>query len=46
MKKQELNVQPSADRRGAKPLARDLRRIIVWTEVLDKPLARRGPRRK
>ena len=43
---EKVNVQPREDRRGAKPLARDLRRVIVWSEVLDKPLARRGPRRK
>ena len=38
------NVQPRQERRGAKPAARELRRVIVWTEVLDKPLARRKPR--
>ena len=38
-----VKVQPREERR-AKPSARELRRIIVWAEVLDKPLARRGPR--
>ena len=39
------NARPRQERQGSpKPLARELRRMIVWTEVLDKPLARRKPR--
>ena len=41
---EKKTVQPREDRRGDKPMARELRKAVVWSEVLDKPLARRKPR--
>ena len=38
------NVLHGEKRRGIKPSARELRKIVVWSEVLGKPLARRRPR--
>ena len=36
--------RPREGRTSSKPAARELRRIIVWKEIRDKPLARRKPR--
>ncbi len=36
--------RPKAEDSRAKLSAHQLRRIIVWTEILDKPVSRRAPR--
>ncbi len=36
--------RPKTDESRAKPLALGLRRLIVWSEILDKPVSRRAPR--
>ncbi len=36
--------RPKAEDSRAKLSAHELRRIIVWTEVLGKPVSRRAPR--
>ena len=44
MSEREAKARSHEERRGAKPLSRELRKAVVWKEVLDKPLSRRGPR--
>ena len=44
MSEKEIKARPREEQRRAKPLARELWNAVVWKEVLDKPLARRGPR--
>ena len=37
-------ARPVTEQDRARPGAHQLRRLIVWTEILDKPVSRRTPR--